>query len=580
MKKVYITLSLVSFLLLGAAFWSWQKLNFVKENESSLKLALDDVVESLDPVSAFSDDALVVSAQVLEPLYQYHYLKRPYEIESLASQGLPSIHDEGKRVRIKIKQGLYFHPHPAFEGKKRELMAQDFVTQFKRLAMDSLKSPGQGFFSGLIEGFNEYGKKIGDNWEKLQFHELPGVKAIDAWTLEIRLKRSEPNLTYYLAMNFTAPVPWEIVQYHKNDLSIVLVGTGPYLYQGYNGQYYEMEKNPEYRPEFYPTAGDRFANVQNLLVSSKERIPFINNVRFYVSSNERGRWEQFINKEIDLLNVPKTFIPLLYDEKGEMNPELKANNVELKHFPILANRWLAFNMKDPLVGKNGYLRRAIAFAIDYSRYIELLSQNTNLRANSILVPGISGYRPAQEFRFKFDPELAKEYLKMAGFSNPNEMPTITYSTRGNQGISLIEADFIKEMLETIGLKVNIQILSFSEFLTKGRAGELMFFTDNWMFDYPNGENILQLLVSHNFPGINKAAYSNPIVDKLYLDLKETMSSDERDKIIHKIEELVFEDLPWIPMMYESTFILHYPPIKNYRKSSIIRNYVKYLKVDR
>lgn len=76
MKKVYITLSLVSFLLLGAAFWSWQKLNFVKENESSLKLALDDVVESLDPVSAFSDDALVVSAQVLEPLYQYHYLKR------------------------------------------------------------------------------------------------------------------------------------------------------------------------------------------------------------------------------------------------------------------------------------------------------------------------------------------------------------------------------------------------------------------------------------------------------------------------------------------------------------------------
>lgn len=580
MKKFYLILSLVGFFLLGAAFWSWQEISFTDQSGNTLKLALDDVVESLDPVSAFSDDALVVSAQVLEPLYQYHYLKRPYEIESLVSQGPPSISNDGKLIRIKIKQGLYFHSHPAFEGRKRELVAQDFVTQFKRLAMDSLKSPGHGFFSGLIEGFNEFGKVIGDDWKKLQSQDLPGVMAIDASTLEIRLKRSEPNLTYYLAMNFTAPVPWEIVQYHKNDLGKVLVGTGPYIYKGYNGQFYEMKMNLDYRPEFYPAAGDRFANVQNLLVSSQERIPFISNVRFYVSSNESGRWDQFMNKEIDLLNVPKTFIPLLYDEKGQLNPELKANNVELKHFPILANRWLAFNMKDPLVGKNGYLRRAIAFAIDYSKYIELLSQNTNLRANSILVPGISGYRPTQEFRFKYDPELAKEYLKMGGFSTPEQVPTITYSTRGNQGISLIEANFIKEMLEAIGLKVNIQILSFSEFLTKGRAGELMFFTDNWMFDYPNGENILQLLVSHNFPGINKAGYSNAAVDKLYLDLKETVAPEEREKIIHKIEELVFEDLPWIPMMYESTFILHYPPIKNYRKSSIIRNYVKYLKVER
>lgn len=580
MKKFYLILSVASFFLLGAAFWSWQKLNFIEKTESSLKLALDDVVESLDPVSAFSDDALVLSAQVLEPLYQYHYLKRPYEVESLVSQGLPTLQNEGKLVQIKIKQGLFFHPHPAFKGKKRELVAQDFVTQFKRLAMDSLKSPGHGIFSGLIEGFSEFGKNIGDDWEKLPNQDLPGVKAIDAGTLEFRLLRSEPNLTYYLAMNFTAPVPWEIVQHQKNDLSKILVGTGPYIYQGYNEQFYQMEKNPDYRPEFYPTAGDRFANVQNLLVSSKERIPFVNNVRFYVSSHEKGRWDQFIQKEIDLLNVPKTFIPLLYDEKGQINPELKANNVELKHFPILANRWLAFNMKDPLVGKNAYLRRAIAFAIDYSKYIELLSHNTNLRANSILVPGISGYRPTQEFRFKYDPALAREYLKMAGFSSPESMPTITYSTRGNQGISLIEANFIKEMLEAIGLKVKIQILSFSEFLTKGRAGELMFFTDNWMFDYPNGENILQLLVSHNIPGINKSAYSHPVVDKLYLELKETVSTEEREKIIHRIEELVFEDLPWIPMMYESTFILHYPQIKNYRKSSIIRNYVKYLKVIR
>ena len=108
----------------------------------------------------------------------------------------------------------------------------------------------------------------------------------------------------------------------------------------------------------------------------------------------------------------------------------------------------------------------------------------------------------------------------------------------------------------------------------------MFFTDNWLFDYPDGENILQLLVSSNFPGVNKSAYSNAKIDDLYNELKQTSNLDQRDKIIHQMEEIVFDDLPWIPMMYESSFVIQYPEIKNFRKSSIIRNYVKYLKLER
>jgi peptide/nickel transport system substrate-binding protein len=316
------------------------------------------------------------------------------------------------------------------------------------------------------------------------------------------------------------------------------------------------------------------------LDSSKELIPFIDEVRFYVTSQEAERWEMFLKREIDLLTVPKTFIPRLYNQQGELSDEFKDHDIKLKHFPILANRWLAFNMKHPLIGKNDFLRRAIAYSIDYSKYVQILSQNTNLRANSILVPGISGYLPAKDFRFKYDPALAKEYLKMAGFDRPGKMPTIIYSTRGNQSIHLVEAEFIKKHLQEIGLKVEVEVLGFPDFLRKGRAGELMFFTDNWLFDYPDGENILQLLVSKNFPGINKSAYSNLQIDELYDKLKQTTNLDQRDKLIQQMEEIVFSDLPWIPMMYESSFVLQYPEIKNFRKSSIIRNYVKYLKLER
>lgn len=358
-----------------------------------------------------------------------------------------------------------------------------------------------------------------------------------------------------------------------------MIGTGPYVFKGQKSDYIDMEKFQDYREDFYPTSGDRYANVQRLLDSSKEKIPFVDNVRFYITGDEGKRWKMFFAHELDVLTVPKTLLPNLYDAQGELTADIKDKGVVVKHFPTLANRWLAFNMRHPLLGKNEYLRRAIAYSIDYSKYIQVLSQNTNLRANSILVPGISGYLPAKDFRFKYDPALAKEYLKQAGFNTPEQMPTIVYSTRGNQGVNLLEAEFIKEHLEKVGLKVVIQVLTFSEFLSKGRAGELMFFTDNWLFDYPDGENILQLLVSSNFPGVNKSGYSNPRIDELYYSLKETTNMDNRDKIIHEMEEIVFEDLPWIPMMYESSFVLQYPDIKNFRKSSIIRNYVKYIKIE-
>lgn len=579
MRKTTTILAIFTIGLAFLTFKTWKNLRITPVAQTYLRLSLDDKIESLDPAKAYSDDSLLLTSQVLEPLYQYHYLKRPYEIQPLLAEALPKISNNGTLITIKIRKNILFHPHAAFKGQPRELIAKDFITQFKRIALDSLKSPGQSLLKGLIVGFDDYKNIIGNNWEKIPHYALKGVEAKDRYTLQIQLLRNEPNIIYYLAMNFFSPVPWELVEYQKNNLDHVLIGTGAYLFKGSNEDAYDLERYNDYREDYYPTSGDRYANVQKLLDSSKERIPFIDRVKFYVASNENKRWKMFFNHEIDILTVPKTLLSSLYDSEGELAPDIKEKGVILKHFPTLSNRWLAFNMRHPLIGKNEFFRRAIAYSIDYSKYIQIITQNTNLRANSILVPGISGYLPSKDFRFKYDPDLAKEYLKQAGFKNVSDIPTIIYSTRGNQAINLREAEFIKEHLEAIGLKVQIQVLSFSDFLTKGRAGELMFFTDNWLFDYPDGENILQLLVTKNFPGINKSGYSNHRIDELYNDLKKTTNMDVRDKILKEMEEIVFQDLPWIPIMYESAFVLQYPEIKNFRKSSIIRNYVKYLKIE-
>jgi ABC-type transport system substrate-binding protein len=459
MKSITIIFTIVFSSLIYLTIWTYHQLDLPNVSELILRLSLENKIESLDPAKAFSDDSLLVSSQVLEPLYQYHYLKRPYEIQPLLAEGLPQISKDGTVIKIKIKRNVYYHPHVAFGQKRRELKADDFVIQFKRLALKSLLSPGKGLFSELIVGFDSYGLEVNDDWRKILNFPIEGFQAQDDHTLIIRMKKNEPNIIYHLALNFLVPVPWEIVEYYKNNLDSVLIGTGPYIFKSFSKGVIDMEKNREYRNEFYPTSGDRFANLENLLLSSKEKIPFIDKIRFFISDNETERWEKFFKNEVDVLTVPKSYLPFLYNKKGELMENLRKDDIVLKHFPTLANRWFAFNMRDPLLGKNKYLRQAIAHAIDYSKYIEVLSKNTNLRANSLLVPGIPGYLPAKEFRFKYDLELAKKYLKMANL-DANNIPVITYSTRGNQSANILEAEFVKGQLEALGLKVKIQVLSF------------------------------------------------------------------------------------------------------------------------
>lgn len=579
MRKSTILLAILTLCFFFLTHWVFKKLELPRISEQMIRLSLDEKVESLDPAKAFTDDSLLVSAQVMEPLYQYHYLKRPYEVEPLLASGMPEISNNGKLIKIKIKKNIYYHPHEAFKNTMREVIADDFVVQFKRLSLEELKSPGRGLFAGIIEGFEDYSNKIKNRSEEIFSTEMSGIKAIDKYTLELRLMKREPNLNFYLALNFLSPVPHEIVRYYNNQLDQVLIGTGPFVLRSYKDDEIEMERNKNYREEFYPTSGDRYANLEKLLDSSKEKIPFVDKIKFTVTGNESNRWEKFFKNEVDVLTVPKSFISKIYGPTGELNSEIKEKGLVVKHFPILANRWLAFNMRDPLFSKNQYLRLAIAHAINYEKYIEVLSKNTNLRANSVLVPGVSGYLPTKRFRFNYNPELARNYLIKAGFDPMTQPLTLVYSTRGNQSIHLIEADFFKEHLKAIGIKLKIQIITFPEFLQKGRAGELSLFTDNWLFDYPDGENILQLLISKNFPGINKSGYSNQEMDVLYEELKLTSSIDSRDRIIHQMEEIVYRDIPWIPLMYESSFVLIHPKIKNFRKSSIIRNYIKYLKIE-
>lgn len=576
MKKLLPVLVVGTLSLASALWWWWRPTQVVPSN---LELSVDNVVETFDPARAYSDDALSVMAQTLEPLFQYHYLKRPYEIIPLTAEGMPEVSSDGMTYTVSVRSGVYYHAHPAFGGKVRELHAEDFVMALKRIAFSPLQSPFRTFFEETLLGFNEFSRKVGGNWRALRDTRLEGARA-DGLKLTLRLTRREPNLIYYLAMAALAPVPWEVVEHHQNDLAGALVGTGPYEYLGFLEQTYHLRRFDKYREDFYPTTGDRYANVQNLLSNSRERIPFVDEAAFRVIGSEEDRFKAFMAGKIDILAVPGGLLTKILGDGPEGKRALEAQGVQVKHFPVQGLRWLAFNMRDPLWGKNLKLRQAVAHAIDVEAYIELLSQKTNLKAHSLLVPGLPGYDPSSTLGLEHDLARAKQLMREAGFPEGRGLTAIRYSTRGDQEANLMEARFLAAQLARIGVRMETEVLTFTDFLRKGRAGELQFFTDKWLFDYPDGQNILQLLVGANSPGINKAGYRNAQVDAWYQELRGTIEISEKIRLMGLIQDKVLVDLPWIPLMYESSYVLLAPHVANYRKSFAARNYVKYIKLGR
>jgi ABC-type transport system substrate-binding protein len=230
----------------------------------------------LDPVSSYSNDETPYTYQIYEPLYGYHYLKRPYELVGRAAEEVarPRYLDAqgnvlpddapGSRIAetvfdVKLRRGIQFAPHPAFArdaaGRhlyhamtreevadkykitdfehtgSRELVADDYVYAIRRLATPRVKSPSFSTMSDYIVGLKEYGERIVEADKRLRAHLVPtdrdlpfldfrehpfeGAVALDPHTVRIRVKGKYPQFKYWLAMTFFAPVPWEAEQFYS-----------------------------------------------------------------------------------------------------------------------------------------------------------------------------------------------------------------------------------------------------------------------------------------------------------------------------------------------------------------------------
>jgi ABC-type transport system substrate-binding protein len=226
----------------------------------------------LDPAQSYSSNEVVFTGQIYEPPLQYHFLKRPYQLEPLTAARLPVpyyLDQAGRRLAadsppadiafsvydIEIKPGIRYQPHAAFardaQGRylyhalsgadldrintladfaatgSRELVAADYVYQIKRLAHPRLHSPIFGLMSEYIDGLQEYAETLeqADRRQQsrqaqhlfldLRDYPLSGVQVLDRYRYRVKIRGKYPQFLYWLAMPFFAPLPWEAERFYS-----------------------------------------------------------------------------------------------------------------------------------------------------------------------------------------------------------------------------------------------------------------------------------------------------------------------------------------------------------------------------
>ncbi len=610
--------------------------------------------KTLDPAKSYSSDEVRFTAQIYEPLLQYDYLKRPYTLIPLVATELPTVHYKDKSgnllaqdassdqiafsiYTISIKPHIYYYPHPGFardqegrylyqHGKQsefanketldaftitstRELTAEDYVYEIKRLSDPRISSPIYGLMSKYIVGMKELHDQILVLMKKnlpidLRKLELAGVKILNKNQLQITLNGKYEQFNYWLAMPFFAPIPWEVDQFfaqpgmseHNLKLGWYPVGTGPYyLAENNPNQRMVLRENPFYRREYFPSYSDDPSDYgKGYLIDGGKKIPRVKAFVFSLEKETIPRWNKFLQGYYDSSAIGSDSFDqaIQIDKNGEpdLSPEMKKLGLRLQTVVSPSVFYLGFNMLDPVVGgqteKAKKLRQALSAVIDFEEFIAIFNNGRGMAAQGPIPPGIFGYTKEKDRYLEQNIDRAKQWLAEAGYPDGRELNTgkpllLNYDATSSSGPDdKARFDWMRKQFNKLGIELNIRSTDYNRFQEKMRTGAAQIYMWGWNADYPDPENFLFLLYGPNgkvkFGGENASNYFNPEFDRLFEQMKNMPNTPERQAIIKKMVSIVQEDAPWVFGLFPKEYVLTHQWIYPQKLNVIANNTFKYV----
>ena len=544
-----------------------------------------DMVKTQNYYSGWVADA------IFETLLTYDYLARPAKLVPNTIERMPEISRDGKTYVFHLKKGIFFAPDPVFGENKRELTAEDYVYSIKRLVDPANRSPSAGFVRGKIVGLDE---QVAKAQKTGRFHydaPVSGLRALDRYTLQIRLKHADANFLYVLAYGALAAVAREAVTRYGDQGAFHPVGTGPYMLKEYVPRSkIILEANPYYRGfiwNFQP--GDDVRDMQLVREMQGKQMPQIGRVEIAIIEEEQSRWLSFMEGKIDFDKLPQLAAPVAL-ENGKLKPELAEQGIQQYTMVEPEITYTLFNMEDPVTG--GYsnekiaLRRAIAMSYNTQDEIDLLRNGMATKAEMMIPPGVSGHDPTYRSSIAYDPELASRLLDYFGYRRqgdgyrtmPDGTPLLLKIRTEANASSRVVSEIWKRGLDKVGIRAEFEVGNFADNLKDAAGCRLMMWGGAWHADYPEGENFMQLLYGPNAGQGNYGCYHSKTFDQLYRRAVRLPPGKERNGLYVQMNRQMEADTAWVVHVSRTRNWLVRPWVKGFKKHPILQSDWQYLDV--
>lgn len=628
----------------------------------------------LDPVQSYSSNEIQFTAQIYQPPLQYHFLKRPLTLVPQTASKMPTVSyldSHGMELpadasdtdiaysvyEITIKPDILYQPHPAFAQDNngnlryhtltlqdiqalqkisdfehtgtRKLIADDFIYQIKRLAHPRLHSPIFGLMADYIVGLREYADTLrnqdkiqpGNSFLDLRDFPLSGVERVDDYTYRIRIQGKYPQFVYWLTMAFFAPIPWEVDHFfsqpgmaEKNfTLDWYPVGTGPYMLTENNpNQIMILERNPNFKGEYYPDEGMPEDVTNGLLRDANKPLPFVDKIVFSREKESIPYWNKFLQGYYDASGISSDSFDQAVQITGQgeatITEEMEAQGIRLGTEVAPSTYYMGFNMLDPVVGGRTpaekaaarKLRQAISIAVNYEEFLTIFANGRGIAAQGPIPPGIEGYHEgetginpivyewrngeAQRKSIKRAQTLLAEAGYPGGISRKTGKPLVLYydvTARGADDRSML--DWMRMQFQKLNIQLVIRSTDYNRFQDKIRKGNAQIFEWGWNADYPDPENFLFLLYGPqrkvDNSGENAANYDNAEYNRLFELMKNMEHGPQRIQIIDRMVAILREDAPWLWGYHPKIFALYHAWYQNVKPNRMAYNTIKYYRID-
>ena len=419
---------------------------------------------------------------------------------------------------------------------------------------------------------------------------MAGLRALDRYTLQIRLNSVDYTLLERLAGLPAMAVAREVVEAAGNDIKSRPVGTGPYVLKEWKrASRVVLEANPDYRVVHFP---DNANARQRTLVQSMrgKTLPQIGRIEISIIEESQPNLLAFAQANLDYLVLGGNDLNSVL-VNGQLKPELARNGVVRMRYGAPSVTFTYFNMKDPLVG--GYsnaqvaLRRAIAMSFDVDELIRVLYAGQALPANQLLPPGVDGHDDSLPPKSIYDPAAARALLDRFGFKDrdgdgyretPDGKPlTLVRGTLPESWYREIDTLW-KKNLDAVGIRMQVIQKTFTELVDMSRGGKLMMFNLGYRSLEPSGYQILQTLWGQSPVDTNPSQFKNADYDRAYEQFLKTPAGPGRVALARKMSDISQAYMP----MQLSTFgvgnTLLYPWVEGYWPSQFGFSW-KYLDID-